>query len=75
MAIEKDEFESRFGRAPERDDLHRVNCPLAGQLGHWLCGVCVVCGMPRFDCGHMAPSKDGLGSPRVENLGTAVRVN
>jgi len=52
------EFERKFGRAPENDDIHRVTCDKEGELGHMLCGVCPVCDGPKFECGgqigHMA---------------------
>ena len=36
---------------PEQDDLERANCLAAGAPGHRSCGVCSMCGKPRFVCG------------------------
>lgn len=47
----EEEFKKRFGRAPEQDDLHRVNCEQPGTLGHFMCGVCPEHQKPRFMCG------------------------
>lgn len=47
-------FERLFGRVPEQDDLHRVNCSMAGSVGHMQCGVCVEHDQPRFICGCIA---------------------
>lgn len=44
------EFERLTGAPPEDGDLERVNCHKAGQAGHFYCGVCSVCGLPRFMC-------------------------
>jgi len=44
------EFEKVTGVPPVQDDLERVNCDKAGELGHLSCGVCD-CGMPMFMCG------------------------
>lgn len=49
-----DEFQARFGFAPEQDALDRVVCPLAGTLGHLMCGVCEMHNLPRFACGCVA---------------------
>jgi hypothetical protein len=50
-----DEFTELTGGLPERDDLERVNCAVAGTLGHSQCGLCEHCGYPRF----MPKLKDG----------------
>jgi hypothetical protein len=50
--LDAETYTQRFGVAPERDDLERVNCPVAGMLGHWQCGICS-CGKPRVLCGHV----------------------
>lgn len=34
----EEEFIQKVGRAPTQDDLERVNCPLAGRIGHQNCG-------------------------------------
>jgi hypothetical protein len=57
--VNADEFEKRFGHKPERDDLHRVNCPTPGSLGHFLCGVCDAHNQPRAECGCVAPRSSG----------------
>ena len=44
------EFEAKTGRAPEQDDLDRVNCTKAGRLMHRHCGWCDDCEKPRFEC-------------------------
>jgi len=33
-------FIERTGEAPEEDQLERVNCRKAGEVGHFMCGVC-----------------------------------
>ena len=47
----KQEFIASTDRAPEQDDLERVNCPSVGQAGHHQCGWCAPCDKPRFECG------------------------
>ena len=49
--LTEEEFIERTGRAPEDDDLERVNCELAGQAGHWACGWCDAHNGPQFECG------------------------
>ena len=44
-------FKAITGREPQQDDLDRVNCAQAGQIGHGSCGLCRTCGKPRFVCG------------------------
>lgn len=41
----------RVGHLPQQDDLERVNCPKAGDLGHWYCGWCPTHHKPYFICG------------------------
>lgn len=41
-------FEAATGMAPEQDDLERCNCPLAGQIGHLMCGWDDTRNMPNF---------------------------
>lgn len=36
--ITKEYFTETLGRHPIEDDLERVNCPYAGELGHEHCG-------------------------------------
>ena len=45
-----DEFEKHTGRIPENDDLDRCNCPDAGKIGHWACGICKEHNTPVFMC-------------------------
>ncbi len=47
----KSEFHDWFGRAPENDDLHRVNCKEAGETEHYYCGWCPRHSIARFSCG------------------------
>ena len=47
-----------FKIAPFVGDLDRVNCHLAGHVGHQNCGVCGNHNRPRFECGcikHLNP--------------------
>lgn len=49
--ITAEEFEKLFGRPPFEDDLDRVNCDKAGDVGHWMCGWCLEHGVPKLKCG------------------------
>jgi len=51
-------FRARTGREPTNDDLDRANCPKEGAAGHWLCGWCAKCDLPRTMCGHAEASDD-----------------
>lgn len=42
------DFLTKTGHKPTHDDLDRVNCQLAGQIGHKYCGVCEH-GLPKFE--------------------------
>lgn len=55
--ITAEQFEAAVGHPPENDDLVRVNCPKAGQLGHFQCGWDVVRGMPVFIPGPAATTR------------------
>ena len=44
------EFEKATGRKPDQDDLERVNCNQAGEIGHISCGWCHKCDGPCFQC-------------------------
>lgn len=57
------EFEERFGFEPHLDDLHRVNCDKAGEVGHHLCGICSHCAKPQFICNHWC------GGDELQRLG------
>lgn len=48
-------FRLKTGRAPEQDDLQRVNCLQAGEVGHNDCGWCSICDHPKFEC--ICPAK------------------
>lgn len=52
------DFEAACGFAPKDDDLERVNCPRAGEIGHSHCGWCLLDDKPRFICGHRHRSDD-----------------
>lgn len=43
------EFEKVTGYKPVMDDLERANCKETG-IGHSGCGVCFICGKPKFLC-------------------------
>ena len=38
------------GQLPMNDDLDRVNCEHAGEVGHIFCGWCPIHNCPRFTC-------------------------
>jgi hypothetical protein len=52
--ITEEIFQHYIGRAPERDDLIRVNCLQEGEFGHSGCGWCDGCNRARWMCGHYA---------------------
>ena len=49
--IDAAEFEQRWGRAPEGDELERANCLTPGTVGHFYCGICLNHESPRSMCG------------------------
>ena len=51
MEMTATEFAAKTGRAPEQDDLERVNCAQAGKIMHWQCGWCPTHDTPHFECG------------------------
>jgi len=51
--ITAEQFEAATGRKPVDDDLDRCNCDMVGCVGHWQCGWCDQCNLPRFMCGHL----------------------
>jgi hypothetical protein len=59
LPMKEDQFRALFGITPIQDDLERVNCGKAGEIGHSHCGICE-CGQPRFICGHV---QSGIKSP------------
>lgn len=52
VSIDYDAFFKATGRHPEQDDLDRVNCSKKG-AGHMMCGWCIKCNAPYFECGGM----------------------
>lgn len=48
--INANEFKEKVGRDPVDDDLDRCNCPSAGMVGHFGCGWCYDCDLPKFMC-------------------------
>lgn len=55
----RSEFFDWFNRAPEDDELHRINCGEAGEVGHFHCGWCPRHSIGRWACGCL-PSMDPL---------------
>ena len=51
-------FKRKMGYKPQDDDLERVNCKLAGKIGHSLCGWCKIHDKPRFMCGCLVNAGD-----------------
>ncbi len=49
-------FKEKTGYSPEYDDLDRVNCDKAGEVGHWTCGWCEEHDKPCFICGCLKKS-------------------
>lgn len=43
-------FRIRTGRWPKQDDLERVNCKQAGEIGHGNCGWCNEHRAPMYQC-------------------------
>ena len=52
--VTEKEFEEMHGHAPVQDDLDRINCVVAGEPGHWCCGICAKHNKARFVCGCLA---------------------
>lgn len=48
LAVTEARFLARVGHEPVDDDLERCNCPLAGQIGHSMCGWDDERDLPRF---------------------------
>lgn len=57
MKISARTFKEKTGRLPYKRDLKRVNCPWAGQIGHWSCGWCKKHDQPMFQCKCFNPVK------------------
>ena len=49
--MDKAEYKRLTGTKPDQDDLERVNCSKAGEIGHRQCGWCGNHKLPRFQCG------------------------
>lgn len=58
-----EQYEYRYGRPPEHDDLERINCDCAGDPGHRQCGWCVECNGPRMFC-HSCSSRSFRNTAR-----------
>lgn len=52
------QFEEMTGKMPVQDDLERLNCDRAGELGHFHCGHCPEHNKPRFWCGCWQNTED-----------------
>jgi len=48
--MNKAQYKDMTGQENSQDDLDRVNCPHAGEIGHKNCGWCWECGTPAFLC-------------------------
>lgn len=66
----REEFISATGQEPQHDDLDRVNCQLAGQIGHKQCGMCLIHNKPRFYCGcqvvKVGPATAGIAASLID---------
>lgn len=58
MTITKEHFTKRVGHPPVQDDLERVNCPLAGESGHYFCGWDHEADLPVFMTGRRCEMED-----------------
>ena len=70
MAITREKFIEATGREPEQDDLERVNCKQAGEIGHFCCGWDEPANLPRFD----TITEETFRAP-FGGVGYAVRLN
>jgi len=50
LPMTEETFEKMTGYKPIQDDLERVNCNHAGEIGHKNCGWCLKCNTPAFSC-------------------------
>ncbi len=66
--ITAEDFEAATGRAPEYDDLDRVNCPKAGQTCHRQCGWDAEANLPVFMTGIPTPARGQLPPGRMEQV-------
>ena len=51
MTYTAEQYKERTGHEPVDDDLERLNCERAGELGHFHCGFCQLHMKPRHVCG------------------------
>ena len=58
MTMSAEDFEKKMDRLPMQDDLSRVNCEHAGEVGHRNCGWCSKCDRAKFAC--VCPQKGKL---------------
>ena len=49
-AMIAEQYRAFTGRWPIQDDLARVNCRIAGEVGHFSCGWCEKHNAPMFHC-------------------------
>lgn len=54
--VDAQQFKDATGRDPTMDELDRCNCARTGNIGHFWCGWCDDCQVPRFICGHRVPT-------------------
>lgn len=69
-SITPEQFKKRFGFDPIDDDIIRVTCPYAGQVGHYSCGICPKHRKPRYVCGCLKKSRKQIsGSEDIKHVG------
>lgn len=65
----REDFIREVGDEPIMDDLERANCPHAGEIGHWGCGLCAH-NRPMFTCSECTAAffatMRAAGEPRRE---------
>jgi len=62
-----EQFKARFGFESTNDDIDRVLCFNAGEIGHESCGLCPCGKMPRFTCSGWGMQCVGLGYVKEED--------
>jgi len=67
--LNKKEYKEKTGYDPKQDDLERVNCNLAGNIGHYYCGWCLDHNAPRFECGCFISRKSSY-DPQIPAIKT-----
>jgi hypothetical protein len=63
MKTEAD-FIAAVGRKPEQDEMERVNCDQAANIGHNYCGWCNLHDKPRLHCCCLASTAPAQGTSR-----------